>query len=377
MKPQPFLYTTLANRLTARYPFMSYVGIQINFWVVANILLVTIAIFQSRISSLAYGIDVNLHLGTMLGVAVAFGVFYGGIFGSLSRLLEKSIFRRLPVGKVMLYKTVVAAALLVLLLYLLRFSLLGRFTASPLNIIDSALHDDVWGYIFYLLLIYYFVMALLISYINQVNNKYGPGVLVPLLMGRYRHPREEERIFMFMDLKSSTTTAEKLGHLQYSSFIRDCFSDINELLFPFRAQVYQYVGDEIVVMWPEQEGLKHHRCVQLFFACRKRFQEKAAYYTNTYGLTPTFKAGLHSGKVTVVEIGEIKKDIAYHGDTLNTAARIQSVCNHYDKDFLASAYILSKMGASQSLQVEPLGLVPLRGKSVEVEIASLEWVDVV
>jgi adenylate cyclase len=33
------------------------------------------------------------------------------------------------------------------------------------------------------------------------------------------------------------------------------------------------------------------------------------------------------GKVTAVEVGEIKRDIAYHGDTLNITARIQSICN--------------------------------------------------
>lgn len=375
MNSKSFQYTTLAYRHTARFPFLTYLGTQINFWIIANIFLATITILQSRISSLVFGINVTLNIGTMLAVAVAFGIFYGGVFGTISRLLEKSIFQRLPVGKVMLYKTVVATALLLFLLYLLRVVLPGHVIPSSLNIIDSTWDDEVWGYIFYLLLIYYFAMALLISYINQVNKKYGPGVLVPLLLGRYRHPREEERIFMFMDLKSSTTTAEKLGHIQYSSFIRDCFADINELLYPYRAQVYQYVGDEIVVMWPEEEGLKHHHCIRFFFACKKRFQDKAAYYTRHYGITPAFKAGLHCGKVTVVEIGEIKKDIAYHGDTINTAARIQSVCNQYNKDFLASTYILNKMTASQSLQIEHLGHVPLRGKSTEVEIASLEWVD--
>ncbi|MBC3792862.1 hypothetical protein FH603_3376 [Spirosoma sp. LMG 31447] len=38
---------------------------------------------------------------------------------------------------------------------------------------------------------------------------------------------------------TSTSTAEQLGHIRYSSFIRDCFADINEVLFPFGAQVYQ------------------------------------------------------------------------------------------------------------------------------------------
>jgi adenylate cyclase len=190
-------------------------------------------------------------------------------------------------------------------------------------------------------------MTLLISFINQVNKKYGPGVLLPLLFGRYRTPKEEERIFMFMDLKSSTATAEKLGHLKYSSFIRDCFSDINEVLFPSRAQVYQYVGDEIVVAWPEHAGLKYYFCINFYFACKNQFSLRAQYYLTNYGLVPEFKAGLHSGMVTAVEIGELKRDIAYHGDTLNTAARIQSVYNEYGKSLLHPVISLTKPGCHQ------------------------------
>ena len=168
-------------------------------------------------------------------------------------------------------------------------------------------------------------------------------------------------------------TAEALGHRRYSAFIRDCFADINEVLFPFGAQVYQYVGDEIVVMWPESEGLQNHRCLQFYFAYRQQFRERAGYYQSTYGRLPPFKAGVHSGAVTAVEIGEVKKDFAYHGDTLNTAARIQSVCNHYHVDFVASEYLLGKMPAHPRIKAEPLGLVQLRGKTEAVGLVSLDW----
>ena len=143
---------------------------------------------------------------------------------------------------------------------------------SLFKISGPALSEESWPIVFFLLGVYYFFMTLVISFVNQVNKKYGPGILIPLLLGRYRNPKEEDRIFMFMDLKSSTTTAEQLGHLKYSSFIRDCFSDINEVLYPFRAQVYQYVGDEIVVTWPEKEGIKNHFCIEFFFACKRQFE---------------------------------------------------------------------------------------------------------
>src|SRR4030095_9113636 len=151
---------------------------------------------------------------------------------------------------------------------------------------------------------------------------------------------------MFMDLKSSTSMAEKLGHLKYSSFIRDCFMDINQVLSPFNAQVYQYVGDEIVLTWKVRDGLKDFSCIRFFFACEKQFVDKFEYYTKHYGVLPHFKAGLHLGEVTAVEIGEIKRDIAYHGDTLNTAARIRSVCNDFDKKLLASESLLEKIGVN-------------------------------
>ena len=180
---------------------------------------------------------------------------------------------------------------------------------------------------------------------------------------------------MFMDLKSSTTTAEKLGHIKYSSFIRDCFSDINEVLYHYRAQIYQYVGDEIVLTWPEYEGIKKHFCIEFYFACRRQFHDRSSYYMNNYGLLPEFKAGVHSGPVTTVEIGEVKRDIAYHGDTLNTAARIQHACNEYGKNFIASKALIDKVGTHPRMKTDSLGPILLKGKTSRIELLSVEWND--
>ena len=78
------------------------------------------------------------------------------------------------------------------------------------------------------------------------------------------------------------------------------------------------------------------------------------------------------GKVTAVEIGDIKRDIAYHGDTLNTAARIQSVCNEYNKDFLISEYLLDKINLNHNFKTERLGMILLKGKASKVGIASVD-----
>jgi adenylate cyclase len=366
-----FEYTTLAHRYTARFPLLTYLGTQTNFWIMANTLLAIIVHLYALVISQAFKVTVTGKFSTLLLIAFILGLLSGITLGLTGYSLDRKIFRKLSIGKVILLKTLISLAVVGAILGLLRFVLFDLLISPSLYIAGVTLNEQSWDYLFYLLLIYYFFMTLMISFINQVNKKYGPGVIIPLLWGRYRTPKEEEKIFMFMDLKSSTSTAETLGHLKYSSFLRDCFADINEVLYPFRAQVYQYVGDEIVVMWPTREGLKNHYCIRFYFACKKQFLNRSAYYVANYGFLPVFKAGLHMGKVTAVEIGEIKKDIAYHGDTLNTCARIQGVCNEYNRDFIASEYLAEKIGTDQSIKIEPLGMVLLKGKTEKVGIVSL------
>ena len=176
---------------------------------------------------------------------------------------------------------------------------------------------------------------------------------------------------MFMDLKSSTTHAEKLGHIKYSALIRDSFMDINQVLAKHNAEIYQYVGDEIVVNWPVKEGLKGLACIEFFFSVQDQFNLRHDYYMKEYGFIPQFKAGLHIGIVTAVEVGEIKRDIAYHGDTLNTAARIQSICNQYNKTFLISQDLKITADLRENYHLESLGQITLKGKDNPVEVYSI------
>jgi adenylate cyclase len=175
-----------------------------------------------------------------------------------------------------------------------------------------------------------------------------------------------------MDLRSSTALAEKLGHLRYSSLIRDSFLDINNVVSSYNSEIYQYAGDEIILSWRMPDGIRNASCIHFYFACREEFLRRASYYQDQYGLLPEFKAGVHGGMVTVVEIGNIKRDIAYHGDVLNTAARIQGLCNEYGQQLLISTEILEKVVLTGTLQAEKVGRVILKGKEDFVEIAGIK-----
>ncbi|QHT71764.1 adenylate/guanylate cyclase domain-containing protein [Rhodocytophaga rosea] len=364
-------YTSRAQRITARFPLLTFLSIQITFWIFANLLLALLMYFHAQAISITYQIKAVVSFVPLLMVSLLMVIFYGLSLGLADFYLRKGLFRKKSFASLLFIKTLISFLILTLIVLLLHFVFYDFFNI----IFSSAARMPVaaaWNSFYLASAIYYFFMTLMISFINQMNRRYGPGVLVPLLLGRYRTPREEERIFLFMDLKSSTSIAEQLGHLRYSAFIRDAFSDINGDIAQYNAQIYQYVGDEIVLTWQTREGLRNFCCIRFFFACEKRLRARSPYYQQQYGWIPEFKAGIHAGKVTAVEIGEIKLEVAYHGDTINTTARIQSVCNDYGKTLLISEPLLQKLNVPEDeFETETLGAIQLKGKKENIAICSV------
>jgi adenylate cyclase len=74
----------------------------------------------------------------------------------------------------------------------------------------------------------------------------------------------------------------------------------------------------------------------------------------------------------VAEVGYLKKEIAYHGDTINTAARIRGMCHDYSKDFLISGALRNTLNGNSEYIYESQGVAELKGKESKVEIYSVE-----
>jgi adenylate cyclase len=81
-----------------------------------------------------------------------------------------------------------------------------------------------------------------------------------------------------------------------------------------------------------------------------------------YGVYPEFKAGLHGGKVVVTWIGDIKKEIVYHSDVLNTTSRLEAERNRYDQTLLISEFILNSLELLAYLEPNFIDELQLRGK---------------
>lgn len=310
----------------------------------------------------------QLDLMQRLRFQLAFGIIAGILFGSLEYFGERRFLKKMPFGQLVLLGS------LMYLITVMIFLLVGMRIFT--NLLGLELNWEIYSdYVLSkqgaLFIFYCFLVGFFIDFFKEVDKKFGPGNLAKMLKGEFYNPKEDERIFMFLDLKSSTAIAEQLGHLEYSQFLQDCFYDL-EVVHDYRAEVYQNVGDEAVLTWTKEVGLENSNCLRAFFAFLDRLRSKADYYKEKYGVIPEFKAGLNVGKITVAEVGEIKREIAYHGDTINTAARIQEKCNEFGKKVLISEALAENLKSASDFQHDRVGDVVLKGKLRAVNIYSVE-----
>ncbi|MGH2604158.1 MAG: adenylate/guanylate cyclase domain-containing protein, partial [Dehalococcoidia bacterium] len=215
------------------------------------------------------------------------------------------------------------------------------------------------------------IMSLLVNAVIEVGRLLGFGVLADLLTGRYHRPRREERVFLLIDMKSSTAAAERLDDLAYHGLLNAFFRDVTDAALDHGAGIHKYVGDEAILTWRAEDALEQARCVLCAFAVRRRIISKTRDYQERFGVVPEYRAALHVGTVVAGEMGDLKREIAFVGDTLNTAARLLAAARELGRDTVASTTLLDRLVLPEGLSGEAMAPVTLRGKERAVPFAAL------
>ncbi|WGK65681.1 adenylate/guanylate cyclase domain-containing protein [Croceiramulus getboli] len=309
----------------------------------------------------------NLEVLIFASLAV-FGI--GLLIGTLEHLLFYKLFAGRSLGLKLLLK---------FLTYLLLFTgviVLVFPIAASIETGQPVLEQDIWdrltefmGNIVFLSTLLQMGVSLLASlFFSEFSKQLGRGVLMGLLSGKYHEPNEEQRIFMFVDMNASTQIAEQLGHSTYFLLLKQYYHDVSQAIINHEGEVYQYVGDEIVITWKMKTGLRNLNCLRCFFAMREELLKRESEYIEEFGVHPAFKAGLHCGVVTSGAIGVIKEDIVYTGDVLNATSRILSLCETLDSDFLISEAVYNQLTPGPELVFTSKGKTTLRGKQQTLEL---------
>ncbi len=217
----------------------------------------------------------------------------------------------------------------------------------------------------------FIVFAFTIQFLVQMNRMIGASVLRYFVAGVYHRPRTEERIFLFLDLADSTAHAERLGSARYFELLRSVVDSLTEPILEARGEIYQYAGDEVVITWPLGRGVSDANCVRCFFLVREAIESSADVYARDFGVVPRFRGGLHGGTVTAGELGDLRQQIVFVGDILNTAARLEEYAKRSGVDLVASGSLLGQLKVPSGVEVRHCGELELRGKGERVDAYSL------
>ncbi len=364
-----YIYRADEKNILANKKFLAFVYQGIAWVIAANIFIILKAWgIEDTTGFLVFSQEKSMML---VHVEASFmGLCLGLILAWLDRIRLRIFGRKKIFGIVILIKGTSYLLSIVLIITVVAFIFLLIFGADLPEAL-SRIGNFIISTYFLTIVIYGALVSFVISFIKQIDSKFGPGNLLNMLIGKYHQPRIEDRILLFIDMKSSTECAEKLGHIKYSWLLQDCFYDITSLIKRYKGEIYQYVGDEIVITWKSQIGLNNCNCLHLFFQFLERINTRADYYMSKYGLLPEFKAGMNCGHITVAEVGILKREIAYHGDVINTAARIQAQCNNYKKQLLISGQLYKRLDNCPDYRIVHTDSASLKGKNKPVELFSV------
>lgn len=297
----------------------------------------------------------SFTIGFLIGI---FEILYVNGWFQNRKFYEKILFKSI------VYTLAIIIATLIIII-------LGHSIGQGLNPFGNKVRNFVLSFFtnfaFWSIICYYSFAILISLFYREVGDNIGQAISLNFFTGKYHQPKAEHRTFMFLDMKSSTSHAEKLGHIKYFQMLKEYYADLSRHILNHSGEIYQYVGDEIVITWKIKKEFAKNT-LDCFYAMKKAIAEQQQKYLTKYQIAPTFKAGVHHGKVTTGEIGLIKKDIVFTGDTLNTTARIQSLCNHFEVDLIVSEVFMNALESKIQYTFNPLGEVELRGRNQKIKL---------
>ncbi len=316
--------------------------------------------------------------GFVSPIAYLNGVSIGLIGGFLVALIENYALKPKS-RKFSFLITVITKSSVYTLLFIILIVLLINFNESwyyNMSIVENFYSQRFQTFLyegnFRVIVLYSLFSVMVIIFTREMSRKMGQGVFVNFLTGKYHSPREEERIFMFLDQKSSTLLAEKMGSLAYYKFLKEFYFDVTKCIVATYGEIYRYVGDQVVISWSIKNGLKNANCIRCFYYIKNETENQHEKYLQKYHKVPKFRASIHMGKVIQGEVGNIKSQIVFHGEALYEMPFIEKECRKLGFDILVSEPLMKRINLPVIYQKQQVGSIPIKGEDKCIELFTVK-----
>jgi adenylate cyclase len=210
----------------------------------------------------------------------------------------------------------------------------------------------------------------IIDFLGRIKSLVGSRTLARLVLGHYRRPLWENRVFLFIDIVDSTRLTQELGTAKAQSMFTEFFSDIDEPIHQFGGETHRYIGDEVVVTWAFNEA---DNAIETIRSIGNIVRHRAGYYIEHYGTVPRFRAGVHCGEIVSGKVGsQRKREIVFFGDTINTVARLTALTREVGVDALVSESLVENL-ANPCSALKPLGAFQLKGRAEPLSVYHFDF----
>lgn len=302
------------------------------------------------------------------------GAAVGIIIGLIISILELNFFARGAKKLRFIWVLVLRMAFYLLLINLVIFNVVvvSRMIRFELGYFDVTRSADFQNYMlqgnYMVSVAYTLIFAFSINFVRMISRKMGQGMLLSYIRGTYYAPVHQARIVMFLNIVNFNEIIEQLGAERSHQFLNDYFFDLTTPVIRNRGIIYEYVEDLMVVTWAIEKGLENARCIRSYFEISALLQVNQKKFQEKYGMAPKVQAALHTGSLVRAEIGEVKTQIVFHGDTMNTTARILGQCKTYLCKVLVSEQLIRMIGLPDSFEKKLVGEVILKGKEEALKL---------
>lgn len=182
---------------------------------------------------------------------------------------------------------------------------------------------------------------------------------------------EQEVSILFSDIRGYTTLAESMDPQSIVSFLNEYFTSMTEVLLGYEALIDKYIGDAIMAIFGAPLARDDHRdnAIQAAMEMQSVFDLWRPNWEKAYGISPHIGIGVASGPATLGNFGSFQK-LSYTaiGDTVNTAARLESVAGPNEVAINDNLYQSLEKSIQEKYVFTEQPPIVLKGKTVPVQV---------
>lgn len=168
---------------------------------------------------------------------------------------------------------------------------------------------------------------------------------------------EQQMSVLFCDIRSFTSISERMDPVSNFTFINDFLSVIGPVIRGHRGFVDKYLGDAVMAVFPGDADDALRAAIGIQVAIEA--------FNTAHGARLGFQVragiGIHTGKVMLGIVGEPERwNGTVISDTVNVAARLESLSKVFGARILASDTTLSAAGSGYNVTARPTAPIPPR-----------------